>query len=840
MGLHLLFTINPFSFWLGFILASLLWWVVLALRPLLRQTQQNVRGRVDNPRKSRRSSATFETRYRQMVLQQAQGMHLAAPLFMLDEVLHPPLLVAPPPRVEPGAPIQLEDIVSSTLPFLPAWPELGSIYKAPTLSLSEALSGNSDIVLTGQTGMGKTVALASLASQLARKDGVPGLSDSNLPFLMHAADLDPVVKKDNPLNPLIDRITTRVALLDASKVSAFIHRAFEEGNALLLLDGTDELSPEGLKNAVEFIRAIKRAYPKTRMVTTASSECLDGLVSLNFIPFALAAWTLEQRLQFCEKWADLWKRYVSVEAWAQSGREQIDPLLLNSWLKVDIGMLTPLELTLKVWGAYAGDLRGSRPVDFIETHLRRMTPSNSPREALELLAMQVHLLAQPVFEPRTARDWIKSFEPAESSVDPTSLGLKKDTKRDKGSKPVAAPMGLVSRWIESGLLVQQRNNRIRFCHPIFSGYLAGKKLVSFPGESILDQPPWTGKYLALHYLAILGDASSMVGRMIAHIERPTAQSLLIPARWLREAPSEAAWRGPVLAKLADLVQQEGQPLGLRGQALAALVLSGDPAAVVLFRQMLTENNPGTLQLGALGCGAVQDSKSIELLSKALNTPLPAVRRACCLALVAIGTREAMDVVGSALLHGDDNLRRSAAEAMADNPVDGLVMLKEAVGMKNDLDLRRAAVYGLGRLHQPWSDALLTKLQLEDDQWIVRNAAVEVLEERQHGNPYIPMRLPVPTQSPWVIAYASKQGIGVSPDKPVTDLLLNILKNGNEEERLATLNYLRIVPIEGVFGALYQAMYGGNTIIREAAYQVIAEMAARGIEIPDPVQFGVGQ
>ena len=34
------------------------------------------------------------------------------------------------------------------------------------------------------------------------------------------------------------------------------------------------------------------------------------------------------------------------------------------------------------------------------------------------------------------------------------------------------------------------------------------------------------------------------------------------------------------------------------------------------------------------------------------------------------------------------------------------------------------------------------------------------------------------------------------------------------------------------------MSGGDPILREASYQVVAEMASRGIEIPNPTQLGV--
>jgi hypothetical protein len=160
-------------------------------------------------------------------------------------------------------------------------------------------------------------------------------------------------------------------------------------------------------------------------------------------------------------------------------------------------------------------------------------------------------------------------------------------------------------------------------------------------------------------------------------------------------------------------------------------------------------------------------------------------------------------------------------------------------MKEDLMVRRAAAYGLGRIHQPWADELLSKLQVEDEQWVVRNTASDIIEDRQKLNPHIPKRLPPPSESPWLIAFAGKHGMGISPDKQPTDLLLKALKSEDAEERLAALSYLRMMPQDGVFGALFQAMYGGDPDLREAVYQTFTEMASRGVDVPDPVQYGVG-
>jgi hypothetical protein len=832
--------LDLFSFWLGFILASVFWWVISMLRPAFRQMREAARIKQAERKERARTSTAVEQHYRELMLLYSQGQHLAASLFSLDEILIPPRLLAAPPRVGPDIPIYNEDIVDITLPYLPAWPEIGSIYKATTLTLAQALSGNSDIVLVGQTGSGKTVALASLASALARRESDTGLPPDTIPVLVHVADLALPASTEKPLKPIVDFLSEKAAVLNLSKIPEFIQHAFTEGRVLLLLDGTDELTPDGLKEAVEFIKVIKRTYKKTRIVTTASIEFLDGLVSLNFTPVPLAAWNSEQRDLFLHKWADVWSRFVAVETWAQIS-DRVDPLLLNGWLSSEPSNLTPLEITLKAWAAYAGDLRGARVPDMLEAHLRRLTPANSAREALEVLALQITMNKEPIFDPRKAREWVKSFEP-EEAASPADGGTpeKVKNKTRKQAKVQAPSMGLISKLVESGLLSQHRDNRMRFVQPLFGGYLAGKALARHKAD-ISNQPPWIGKFLAMHFMASEGDASQMVAALLAQTDRPLSRNLLIPGRWLRDAPRQAAWRGNLMSRLVELLEQRGQPLGLRGQAMAALVVSNDPGVASLFRQLFNSNDNELVQLAVIGAGAIQDPKAIEPVVTLLDHQLPSIRRSACLALASIGTTPALDGLASALLHGDEHLRQSAAEAIANHPREGHAMLREGAGMKTDrdLDVRRAAVYGLSRIHEPWATELLNKLQIEDDQWAVRDATQLILQERLKPNPHIPKRLLPPSESPWLIAFAGKHGLGISPDRSPVDILLLALKSGEPEERLAALPYLRIQSEEGVFNALYNAMYGGDVELREAAFNVISEIAGRGVKVPDPTQFGMG-
>jgi hypothetical protein len=839
--------IDPISFGIGFVTGIVFWVLLGRIRPAFKEMFANIAVRREES-KARRSTGVEEN-HRRITLRRAQGMHLAAPLFALDEILLPPALIAPSPRVEPGGPLLTEDIVTQTLPYLPTWPELATVYGAPKLSLPQALFGGNNIVLIGMDGIGKTVAIAHLATLAANRDTSLGVLSEIIPFLVHAADLNlPVNNPQDILNPLINSASENVSMLDLGRMPGFIQFAFKNGQALLLLDGFDELAPDGQQLITEFLKTLLSTYPKARVVTTALPEQIDGLLGLGFAPMALMGWSTRRQMDFLHKWGEQWARFVTAETWTQNGPESIDPILLETWLGFGNQHLSPLELTLKIWGGFAGDSLGPHVLEAIAAHIRRVAPVGTPAAALEALAMQVVLSAEPIFDPRKARVWVKSFETVEEKPteveQPPAEGEAPKTgplaPKSKTSSVQSPSSGLLGNMVTSGLLLAHPNNRMRFLHPVFGGYLAGRALSAYNAEpDLLKQANWGGKLLAMRYLAAHGKASSMLD-ILLQIRDPLLQRpLLNAARWLRDAPHEAAWRGKVMAGLARVLQSEDNPRSLRGQAMAAFALCGDPGAAAFFRQSLQSPSFELIPLAALGSGALQDIKAVELLSSTMAAPTITARRAACLALVAIGTPSALEAVARALLTGDDDLRRAAAEALANDQKEGHAMLQDGATL-TDILVRRAVVYGLGRVDEPWASETLQRMQVQDDQWIVRNAASEVLDSRAHpANPRIPRPLSAPSETPWLIEFAGKQGVGISPGVSATDVLLNALKIGNEDERLACLPYLRRTPNEGVIRRLYDAIHTDDAELSEAAYQVVWELASGGVPLPDPAQFGLG-
>ena len=131
------------------------------------------------------------------------------------------------------------------------------------------------------------------------------------------------------------------------------------------------------------------------------------------------------------------------------------------------------------------------------------------------------------------------------------------------------------------------------------------------------------------------------------------------------------------------------------------------------------------------------------------------------------------------------------------------------------------------------------MQVEEDQWVVRNAATEVLEARVNIGSRAPHKPTAPSDTPWLIEFAAKEGLGISPGTPATDIFLHALKSDDPDARLAVIPYLKHTPSEGVITQLYDAMYKDDPELREYAFYTLWEMGVSGVKLPNPSQFGFG-
>lgn len=800
--------------------------------------------RADSVKK--RSISAVEDHLRREIIKMAQGQHTAWSLFSLDEVAFEPRLLAPPVHIEPGDVLPVDELLSTCLSYLPDWPEFPARFEAPTLSFAEALEGGKNIALIGQPGSGKTFALAWLASEISRRNPLMGTLGSKFPVFVHVSDLQiSNHENDDPLQPIISILNEIVPVYVLPQVGTFVRSQFASGNVLFLVDGLDEHPPAYVREITNYLKSILRDFPGTRLIVSASSDYIDGLAGIGLYPLALAAWSEERYNQYLHRWDKLWNEHIRPELAGRNLPDSIDPALLNSWLRTESQSWTPLEYTLKIWAAYAGDLKGAQPIDAIEAYLLRCVSDARLWPPLERLALQMITTAQPVISRHKAGSWVTEFDAPLEHQDESPMLMLGDEQRqtekqlDKDKQAIGQVRHYLPECFNTGILIEHPSDRLSFNHPIIAGFLAARAMAESENlAAITMQQNWAGKSQALRFLSAIDPSGAIVESTIKAGEEPLFIGLFQAARWLKDAPASIPWKNELIKRLIEIMQSENLPMGSRQRAAAALTQSGDPNIPALFRQNLASDSQNLRQIAILGCGAMAEAKAVNDLVSLQDDPSRLVRYATCMALAFLEDNTGLEPLIESLYKGDEDLRRAAAEALARHSATGHGALKDGAASE-DILVRRAVVFGLAQINETWAADVLEKLRLEDGQWIVRSAASQALETGQQGNPRIPRQLPLPSEAGWLVTFASQQGIGLQGGSFATEMLLKALKTGTEDERLASLEYLVQKPEEEVIRSVIHSIYVDSGNISEAALVTLWRLAIGGATIPAPNLYGIG-
>jgi len=803
--------IDPFSFWLGFAFAALIAWALYALRARLQGVRAAIGGALR--RLADRLTAGTERNWRSDVHRYAQTLHLAGSIFPLDDILLPPRFFAPDPPIDPSRP-PADDDLNSVIPIFPDWPDLAAVYSAPTISLEQALVGDKPVVILGGPGTGKTTALAHLASRAALGDEAL-FPDSPTPLFIHVADLDlPLKPKQEVADPLIAAAQLHASTLTSTNLARHLRGRLQRFRCVIFLDGFDELPPAQVEAVAQWLMLFKQQYKTHRLIAAAGvtgfgplTRALSGETApLGFGPLYLAPPTPDDQRALVRKWHTAWEA-----ARARSRRKvspaDIDPHLPLGWLSLTTHGRSLFELTLRLMGVLIGDARGAHPADWLEAHLLRQGVTPRGQTALGKLGLALITNADSAGLSRAA---------ARELVAPCFLLPNGDYELDANA--------FLDQMVNRRVLTRQGKDRIAFRHSLLAAYCAATALAP---QAELPRPepntplwPWT-----LYFLASLGDMLPAVKHALTQPADVLYSDALNCARWLRDAPPNAVWRGEVFKRLSQLLLNAKLPETLRARALTAFVSANDLTLSALFKQALTSPDPYTRRAAALGLGALGDTASISGLTALFDDQYLEVRWAAALALANIGSEGALQALRQGLHTGDDVVRQACAQALARNAEVGHDFLRDAL-KSSDLATRRAAVYGLAETRAPWAAPLLEQARKEEREWIVRNA-IESLEQHltapapQAPEPFLP-----PESQGWLVEWAASQQIGVPPGKGAVDVLNRALKEGAEPIRLAAAEALARLADPASARELYTALRSADSpLVREAAFRGLAHVAA---------------
>jgi len=818
--------LDRLSFWIGFLTGTLFWFVLSrlsrewpAIREGLRKWYKYFR---------QRQLAGTEWAIRQDVLRRAQRSHLASPLFSLDEIIIPPLLLAPPPAVQ-----REETSLASTrfyervITMLPDWPMFASRFGAPRISLLQALRGGTRLAIVGQVGVGKTTALAHLASQVAKRESDLGFAKQLTPIFIHFLDLESFLENpQDPVQPIFRVLQRQLPITAQPRLLGFLRSAFSDGEILLLLDGLDELPPERFDLPKTYLENLLAHYPNIRVVVAASECFVDGLSALGFEPLALAAWSQEQVNEFISRWGRLWTTHLSERIAQKTGSIPIDDVLLRGWIDTS-PFYTPLEWTMLVWGAYAGDSAGLSIPQALEAYMTRFAGQS------KALSPALATLAQAFLKSRNPALTIREIEQTIGDLpafldNEAEAPLPEEHSRPQPGKVARPGNRVLLALLDVGLLREYSNERIAFSHPILVAYLAASSLRE--PLQLPQRPMWCVEQAFLQFLSASPTTNDdWFSSWLSASSPPLHENLIHAFSLIRLSARTSPLRSSVMKQYLTFMQDETLAFGTRLRGLAACSTSNDPSTALLFRQWLKSESPVLRHLGALGCGILQDTQSLQDLIRLLNDPVEEVRLATCFALGQYRHPLAEEAILRALAFGDEMLRMAAAEVLANILPNGAEHLKEALTLE-DLLTRRAAVFGMAQLDEPWVVDELERLVVEDSQWVVRNAAAQILESFHHPSPWLPTPLPPPHDTPWLIAFAAKLGQGVTPGQPIEPLLHQALIQGDDDEKLAAMAMIRRYPNPTYVKDLITLTHHENPAVRSTAHYTIWALSLTGIAV----------
>lgn len=892
------FNFNVENFGLGVLAGWATAYGVYRARHILGAARASVTEQVSGAQDYATRSA--DSRYLGDLIKHAEAAHLIGQRVALSEILVEPRFIAQPDFVQPPD----DDVVHSVfhvVPIIPDHPYLHAPYNVTSLSIEDLSYGSNTIALLGLPGSGRTTALHAIAlwslgrvtftppvdpvqerleeedeelndedrskrikermqieemalSSLERgreaNDNRPTMREAKsfkqlTPLYLHIGniDLSEYGRQIDPAEPLVRAIQHEVGRITSQTIPGNIYTRLEDGDALVLIDGFDDLPMESRHENLMWLRGFIEAYSNNVIIVTGPTQGYNGLVEAGLTPVFLRPWTDINYDTLADKWATAWGKIT------QQRRGADVPQAIIEDAKSANRTLSAFDVSLKLWAyynerddlPYEGQIR--QIIDlYLPSKIALGTILPKLVQAAVLQLDNGFINAETLYMARNGN--LASATPFKDSDDDIDslLDEQGSTPEPQNDSQAKRDIKELDKFLKdlhkSGLLMRFRNGQYRFQHSMLAAYFASLSLAELDDDALLeraDDPNWQ---TALMMTATHTDLEPII-RTYLNADLDILQNhLLDVTRWIAYDESRAEWKVDVLKTLGNaFVAPQQYPL-VRERLAAAMAGMRQPNARAIFEKSLRHPNADVRRLACLALGAMRMEKSIGALIELLDDPAPDVQLAAGLALGGIGTQDALEAMVIAFTEtdtGSDQLRQALAEAFATIPDEGYPILYDAIQHQN-MKLRRAAVFGLRRISTPWALIALYRVSLEDAEWYVRTAAEQTFYDMQYNEVSGGARAyPQVENIPWLRDWVNSLGENaIEENQTPEDLLLLALQDDDPIMQEMVIISIGQLGLMNFTETLYSALRHRDKSIREAAHRALGNLQYRmGQPLPSP-------
>ncbi len=647
-----------------------------------------------------------------------------------------------------------------------------------------------------------------------------------MPILVHFSDIviDPeTTARLDPAEPLVQGIQHKLRRLTAFTVPRYVYNRITTGQALVLLDGLDDLPAEEQHIRLAWLERFMTAYPDCTVIVTGPATGYHALTDLGLTPMFIRPWMPAQIERYAQRWAEIWPRVAGTR---RAPASPPDERTIDVVARRSCGLL-PMDVTARVISAY---LRNEEEVEnhsrwdwYTDLTTRRFKlrefegNDELADEALFAMAeLAAIALEQGPFSEPTLREHLDGLL---AQVEGEGPKARKTYRID--------PERFLKLLLQdSGLMVRRFDNRYDFNHPLTAAFLASATLLDPEGARQVGDVAANERWRHALPFAVMHAPQDRINQaVVSKLSRQPDLlffNLLELVDWMACTPPEAAWRGEVFKRLAAALIAPTQFPALREWALAALVATRDKNALHILRRATRSTETQIRTLGCVGLGALREPEAIRDLRPMLEDDDMNVQLAAALALGAVGTEHAVEVMLTGLYEGEENLRQAVAEGLAALPEIGHPILYEAA-THPDMMVRRAAVFGLARIGTPWALTSLYRRLLEDDQWYVRSAAEQVFASARPETKEVALPHPPLDSLEWVTDWLEEHKVQLSEDRGIHQVLVRMLKDGDQAYRIASAHTLARTGYLPAVNALYTILADENEAVRAASYTALTEL-----------------